>query len=588
MLDNGLMASLHNHSYYSLLDSTMSPEEVVQQAHDLGFKAVSLTEHGNMHSFIRGYKKAKELGIKFIFGCEIYETADMKWKDSDSDRYHLLLLAKNETGLKNLFKIVSEGSTRGFYGKMRVDLHTLAQYSEGIIATSACLASKLMRLLQQGFCPCCKHGNGEHSENCTEQEEFEPKWEEAKNELEIYKSVFKDDFYIELQSHGTHDQMIGNQRIFKLAQETNTKYVITFDTHMKDGSEKTRDIHRKFVEISQQGREVGETYKDCYQQNMQTMYDILVPQLGEEVVDQAVIWTGELADKCNIELDLNKDVLMPHAKIPKKFKSAKEYLQHLINKGWVKREVNKFSKEKREEYKERIMLELEVLEYLDYIGYFLILNQMTNKFKEQKIALGYSRGSGAGSLILWLIGVTEIDSIRWDLDFSRFANKGRKAVADYDMDLSKRRRGEALKLVEEMFGIENVAHLCTFNSLSPKVAIKDLGKVFDEQGIYQIPYKIRDKMSKLIPENSNIESALEMSSELRKFESQYPLLFEYASTIQNFPKSVGCHASAVIISDTPIINHAPIMLNKDGRPMMQVEMGNAEKDLKLVKFDFLG
>lgn len=425
------MASLHNHDYTSLLDATMSPEEVVQQAKELGFKAVALTNHGNMHSFVRGYKEAKKQGIKFIFGCEVYETDDMNYKEPDSNRYHLLLLAKNQTGLNNLFKIVSEGSTRGFYGKMRVDRKLLAKYSEGVIATSACLASRLMRLLQQGFCPCCKLSNDQHKDDCDDGRNFTPKWDIAKEELQIYKDIFGDDFYIELQSHDTHDQMIGNQRILELAQETNTKYIITFDSHMKDGSEKTRDIHRKFVEISQAGREVGETYKDCYQQDMETMYSILVPQLGKEVVNQAVKWTGELADSCNVELDLNKDVLMPHAKVPKEFETPKDYLQHLINKGWIKRGVSKFDPDKRKEYKERIMHELEVLEYLDYIGYFLILNQITDRFKKSQIPLGYSRGSGAGSLILWLIGVTEIDSIRWDLDFSRFANKGRKAVADY-------------------------------------------------------------------------------------------------------------------------------------------------------------
>lgn len=604
-------ASMHNHTYFSLLDSTMSPEDIVEQAHALGFRAVSITEHGNMHSFIRGYKRAKQLGIKFIFGCEVYETTDMDYKESDSDRYHLLLHAKSEKGLKNLFKIVSEGATRGFYGKPRVDLKTIAKYKEGITATSACLASRLMRLLVHGFCPCCGIGNHKHQESCDVPEqfgdvdgkqfekislnkeddtviEFQPKWDEAREELQKYVDVFGDDFYIEIQSHDTKDQMIGNQRILKLAQEMNVKHIITFDAHMRDGSELTRDIHRKFVEISQVGREVGETYKDCYQQDMETMYRILVPQIGLEAVNQAVINTGEWADKCDVDISLDHDVLMPHAKIPDRYDQPIDYLKDLINIGWKKRGVHKFSKEKKAEYKKRILDELDVLEYLDYIGYFLILNQMTEEFKGHEIPLGYSRGSGAGSLVLWILGVTEIDSIRWDLDFSRFANKGRKSVADYDMDISKRKRPLALELVEKMFGKENVAHLCTFNSLSPKVALKDLGKVFDEKGTYELPYKVRDRIAKLVPDGATIEDALKQSGDLRRYLNKYPLLFEYASALQNMPKSVGCHASAVIISDTPIVDHAPVMLNKDGREMMMVEMNNAEKDLKLVKFDFLG
>lgn len=566
----------------------MSPEYIVEQAHNLGFKAVAITEHGNMHSFLNGYKKAKELGIKYIFGMEAYETDDMDYKESDSSRYHLLLLAKNETGLKNLFKISSEGSTRGFYGKPRIDRDFLREHSEGLICASACLASRLMRLLQQGFCPCCKMGNNEHKANCDYDEEFVPKWEEAKKELQIYKDIFGDDFYIELQSHDTHDQMVGNQRILQLAKETNTKYIITFDAHMPDGSDKTRDIHRKFIKIAQNSREVGETYKDCYQQDMETMYNILVPQIGKEAVDQAILYTGELADKCSVDIDLDGEPLMPHIEVPEGFNSQLSYLKHLINEGWEKRGIHKFPKEKQKQYKKRIYQELDVLEYLDYIGYFLILHKIVNEFKKHNIPLGYSRGSGAGCLILWIIGVTEIDSIRWDLDFSRFANKGRKSMADYDMDISKRKRNLALKLLDEMFGKENVAQLCTFNSLSPKVALKDLGKVFNEEGIYKISYQDRDKMSKLIPDGMTIEEALEHSGDLRRYQKRFPALFEYASTIQNFPKSVGCHASAVIISDTPIIQHAPVMLNKEKRIMMQVEMGNAEKDLKLVKFDFLG
>jgi len=610
VLDPSNFASVHNHSYFSLLDSIMSPEEVVEQAHKLGYKAVAISEHGNFHSFIRGYKKAQELGIKYIFGCEVYETTDMDNKTPSSDRYHLLLLAKNEVGLQNLFKIVSESSTRGFYQKPRIDLKTIAKYSEGIIATSACLASRLMRLLTHGFCPCCSQGNFQHKETCkiseklngnetvqfekidmdgkVEYVEFQPKWDEARKVLQEYIDVFGDDFYIELQSHGTNDQMIGNQRILQLAKETNTKTIITFDSHMANGDKETLDIHRKFIQIAQNGREVGETYADCFQQSMDYMYNVLVPQIGIEAVNEAVINTGELADKCNVELDLNKGVLMPHAKIPEGFDNPTEYLKYLINVGWKKRGVNTFSQEKKQQYRERILQELDVLEYLDYVGYFLILHQMTSEFRKHGIPLGYSRGSGAGCLILWLIGVTEIDSIRWDLDFSRFANKGRKAIADYDLDTSKRKRGLALELTEEMFGKENVSHLCTFNSLSPKVAIKDLGKVFNEEKIYDIPYAVRDKISQLIPDKTSIEEALESSSELRKYEEKYPKLFRYASVIQNFPKSVGCHASAIIISDTPIINHAPVMLNKDGRIMLQVDMSHAEPDLGLVKFDFLG
>jgi len=587
------MASLHCHSSFSLLDSTMSPEFIVQQAKELGYKAVALSEHGNMHSFINGYKEAKKQGIKYIFASEVYETDDMDYKESDASRYHLLLLAKNKTGLDNLFKVVSEGATRGFYGKPRIDRKLLKEHSEGLIATSACLASRLMRLLQQGYCPCCKQGNGEHKESCDNDEVFEPKWEEAKVELQKYKDIFGDDFYIEIQSHDTYDQKIGNQRILQLAKETDTKFILTFDAHMKDGDEKTLDIHRRFIEVSQSGREVGETYVGCYQQDMDTVYNTLIPQIGQEDLEQAILNTGALADSCeDIELDLSRPPIMPHIKVPSKFEKDIDYLKHIVNKGWIKREIHKKTKEEQKIYKERVLHEIDILEKLDYTGYFLIIYKFMNKFKEEGIPLGWGRGSAAGSLILYLIGVTEVDSVYWDLDFSRFANLGRRQMADVDIDISKEQRGKALKITDDMFGKNKVAHLCTFNSFSPKVAIKDLGKVFnnDKDSPYyeQIPYALREKASEAIPDGTEIQDALKSSNVLKDIKERFPLWIEYAQELQNLPKSVGSHASAIIIANEDITNYAPVMYNKDGRIMMQVEMKNAEKDLSLVKFDYLG
>lgn len=581
-----LKASLHNHTDKSLLDSTLTVEELITQAKELGFEWVAVTEHGNLHSVIDAYKEGQKHEVKIIPGCEVYETTDMKWKSPESDRYHLLLLAKNNVGYHNLNKIVSEGHMRGFYGKMRVDLETLAHYSEGIICTSACLASRLMRLLVKGFCPCCGLGNNEHKEECTDNTEFEPKWEEAKQEVEKYKFVFGDDFYIELQSHDTYDQMIGNQRILQLAKETNTKWIFTFDSHMIDGSEKTMDIHRKFIAIGR-GQEVGETYSGCYQQDTETLYQILGKQISTQDIDRGITYTNELASQCNVQIELNQD-LMPHVNVPQQFENETVYLKHLLKKGWQERNIHLLPKAVQHKYKKRLESEMEVLEYLGYQGYFLMLKEIIEGIKKRKIPYGYSRGSGGNCLALYVLGVTEIDSIRWNLDFSRFANKGRKgSSADYDLDISKRDRWKVLEMAEEMFGAENVAHLCTFNSFSPKVAIRDLGKIFHEEGTYDIPYKIRDKISKLIPKDMRIEDALNNSIDLQKWKEKYPLLFEYAEKLQFKPKSVGCHASAIIIASYPLTNFSALMRNKDNRAMLHLEMGNAE-DIGLVKMDFLG
>ncbi|MGG1659508.1 DNA polymerase III subunit alpha [Brevibacillus sp. NRS-1366] len=575
-------SSLHNHSYYSLLDAVMSPRELVEQAKRLNFKAIAITEHGSMYSYLEFYKAGKELGVKTILGCEVYETTDMDYKEKDSDRFHLILLAKSEEGLKNLFKIVSEGNTRGFYGKPRVDLETIAKYSKDIIAMSACLGGRISRLLYQSWCKCC---GGNECEN------FEPKWTEAKSWIEKYKNVFGDNYYIELQSHDTKDQAEANKRLLQLAYETETKYTITFDTHLRDSSDLQKDVHRKFIQIGQD-REVGETYEGCWQTDIETIHAVMDKQIGHDAVDVGIKCTDDIADQCNIEIKLHQD-LMPQINIPKGYDSEQNYLKQLIKKGWKQRGFDKLPPELKKQYRDRLLNEFEVLDYLGYCSYFIMLKQLIGKIRDRSIPLGYSRGSGANSLTLYTLGVTEVDSIRWNLDFARFANKGRKgSPADYDIDISKARRQEALDIAIELFGSENVAQVATFNSLSPKVCIKDLGKIFDEQGIYVLPYSTRDKIAKLIPDDPNkkmtIERSLEASTELQKYAEEYPLLFEYTKFLQNLPKSVGCHAAAVIISPTPITDYAPVMYNQNDNLMLQLDMYNAMDDLGLVKMDFLG
>jgi len=587
MLSANEMSSLHNHTEKgSLLDSTLTVKQLVQQAKELNFRGVAITDHGTMSAYVDFYKECKKQDIKGIIGCEVYETDDLYYKEPDAKRYHLLLLAKNNIGLRNLYKIVSTGYIDGFYQKPRIDRKLLAKYSEGIICTSSCLASRIMRLLVEGFCPCCAKNNNVHDLNCEYKSEFEPQWEKAREEIQIYKDIFGDDFYIELQSHDTYDQMIGNQRILKLAKETNTKTIITFDSHMLAGDEKTMDIHRKFIKIAQD-REVDTTYQDCYQQDMETMYGILRKQISEEDIDQAVINTGRIADMCNVEIELGISK-MPKTRLPKGFKTDMEYFEYLLEEGWKSRGIDKLPVEIQKIYRDRINEEKPVLEKLGYIDYYIMNYQLLRKMKEKGIPKGYARGSCAGSICFYLLYVTDIDSIKWDLDFSRFANLGRIVPPDVDTDISKYRRGEAIVITEDLFDHDKVAHVATFNSLSSKVAIRDLGKVFNEERIYDIPYKTRDKIAKLIPDGLNIDEALNESGELRRFEQKFPLLFEYTRALENKPKSLGTHASAISISDHPIIDICPLMLSKEGKPMLQVEMNNMSEDLGLIKLDLLG
>ena len=383
MLPASEMASLHNHtSKGSLLDSTLEVEELVSQAKELGFRAVGISEHGSMSSFIDHFKACKKYGIKGIIGVEAYETDNLYYKEADASRYHLLLLAKNNKGLENLMKIVSISYLDGFYQKPRVDRELLAKYSEGIICTSSCLASRIMRLLVEGFCPCCKLNNLKHSDECNYESEFIPQWDKAKEEIQIYKKIFSNDFYLELQSHKSIDQKLGNQRILQLSKECEVKTIITFDSHMIAGDEKTLDMHRKFIKINQD-REVDSTYEDCYQQDMKTMYSILREHMSEEDIDEAVKNTGEIADKCNVDIELGKNK-MPKMKLPSGFKDDMSYFKHLLEVGWKSREIDKLPLHQQKIYRDRIEEEIPVLEALGFIDYFIMNNQLLQKIAEKK------------------------------------------------------------------------------------------------------------------------------------------------------------------------------------------------------------
>lgn len=551
-------ASLHNHSYYSILDAICSPKQIVQQAKDFGYNAISLSEHGVMYSIIEGFKAAQELNLKYIPSCEIYETDDMFFKEKVSNRFHLLLLAKSDQGYINLNNLVSEGHLDGFYFKMRNDLDNLQKYSKDIICLSGCMAGRISRLLLDNHFDCAVQWVNE------------------------YKKVFKD-YYLEIQCHRNQEKL--NQQLVKLAEKTNTPFVVTFDSHMLN--EKQIPIHQKFIQIAQD-REVGESYMDCWQIDPDKILKIMSEQIGVDYAREAILNTDRIAEMCNVEIKLHQD-LMPHIQIPEEFKTDTDYLKHLVNEGWVKKGLNKLPSTVRSKYIKRVKHEIEILDFLGYSSYFIMLKQYLDEARKRNIPIGYSRGSGANCIILYIIGVTDVNSIKWDLDFTRFANKGRVgSVADYDIDVSRDRRMEMVEIASELFGENNIAHMATFNSLSPKVCIKDLGKVFNEEDIYDIPYKEREGISKLIPDGITIEEALDQSKNLQEYNKKYPLLFEYTKVLQNIPKSVGCHAAAIAVTDKSLTNYCALTKNKDGKKMIQLNMYSSMDDLGIIKIDVLG
>lgn len=574
-----MFAELHYHSPNgSLLDSIADIKDSIKKAKEYNYSAMAVTDHGKMHSVINFYKECKKQDIKPIIGIEIYECDNIEVQDDT--RFHLVLLAASNEGLKNLNIISSISHIDGMYFKPRVDLNTLRKYSKDIIALSGCMAGRISRLLMKD------------------------EYDSAKKWLQQYKNTFEH-FYLEMQNHSTEDSVKLNKQLLQLSQEVNTPFVLTDDIHFINKED--IEAHSIFVQISQD-RDVGESYTDCHMKSVDEIHSIMDSQIGHDNVCTGIKNTLLIADMCNAEIDLKMPNQMPEIKIPQGYKNITEYYKHLINSGWIKREFNKLPKEQQQAIKERLLKEYDTLDYLNYIDYFVLLSILTEKAKERKIPLGYSRGSGANCHSLYDIGVTGVDSIKWGLDFGRFATKGRKSIADYDMDISKRRRKEMIEIAKDEFNnFEELLHtqvalICTFGTLSTKVAIKDIGKVLQENGTYpELTYAIRDEVAKLIPvikdvdefgEEIEIETRLKdiiaNNDKLREYNEKYPLWLKYVMQLEGLPKSLGTHAAGVVITPKPIIEYAPLCFSKQKEIMLQYEMHNVLDDLHLVKLDFLG
>lgn len=577
------MINLHVHDEKaSLLDSILSVQDIVNFAKESGQESIAITNHGTMYSYVDFYKECKKKNIKPIIGCEVYEVNDMllknDTKDNKQQRFHLILLSKNQVGLSNLFKIVSDGFLKGFYGKPRVDLDYIERNNlgEGIICLTACMAGRLSKILSG-------------KDNTYSSQEY----------IQKLKGIF-DYVSLEIQAHNYEEQGNLNRKIIEIANETETSYVVTSDAHMLTKDQ--LDTHSIFIEIGTD-REVGEAYNGCYLQTDKDVYENLDQYLTDEEILCAINETHKISNMIDeIDIGLKKGNLMPIIETPKEFNNNLEFFRNIIDTNFDKK-FSFLSVKEREKRRDRIEMEIPILKELDYIDYFLMLVMLTEEAKKRKIPLGYSRGSGANCLCLYVLGVTQVDSVRWGLDFSRFANLGRKSVADFDMDISKLRRREMVAIAEELFGKEKVAPICTFNTLSTKVAIKDIGKVLDNKGIYSIPYSLRDEVAKSIPTIKTINDLGEeeekevllkqvlqnsQNEQLKNAYEKYPLWFKYVMELEGKPKSLGRHAAGTIIAPKDLLNYAPLCLDSDGNQMLQIEMHNAMDDLGLCKMDFLG
>lgn len=578
--------NLHVHSAQgSLLDSILTIDQIVQYAVDNKQPAIAISDHGTMHGFVNQVDLCNKKGIKPIVACEIYEVDDYLEKQDSKEykqpRYHLLLIVKTQQGLKNLFKIVSEAATTGFYMKPRISVPWIREHNlgKGIICLTACQAGRVSRYLE------------------------EEKYDEAEEFLNQLKDTF-DYVACEIQSHPTEQQLKCNTLIWRFAIETKTPYVITTDAHMLIADQV--DTHSIFVEIGE-GREAGETYLGCHLQNEKDIYKYLGDWHIDQFIQKGIDETVNIANMIDDDIDYGLDhgSITPVVDVPTIYKSHEDYLHYLVFQtfdekfGWM-------SIEEQEIRKERLERELPVINALDYTDYFIMLYMIAKEADKRKLPRGYSRGSGANCLCLFMLNVTQIDSVRWDLDFSRFANMGRiGSLADFDWDISKRRRKEIIELTEELFGKENVAPIATFNTLSTKVAIKDIGKVLGEKEsspyFGQITYSLRDEVAKMIPtvktlsdlgeeeeKDVLLKELLGKNEKLDSIYKQFPLWFKYVMELEGLPKSRGRHASATLITPHPVIEHMPLCLDNDKNIMAQLEMHAAMDMLGYCKMDYLG
>lgn len=580
--------NLHVHSAQgSLLDSILTVKQIAQYAKENGQPAIALSDHGYMYGSLNHVLECQKLGIKPITACEIYECDDHLLKNDTKDnvqpRYHLLLIVKNQIGKDNLFEIVSEACTTGMYKKPRVSVQWIKENNlgEGIICLTACQAGRVSRYLE------------------------EERYQEAEDFVNLLKDTF-DYVALEIQSHPTTDQLRCNTSIFNFAQYMKMPYVITTDAHMLNADQ--IDTHSIFVEIGE-GREAGETYLGCHLQNEEDIFNYLRDWNLDRVIQQGIDESVKIANMVddNIDYELNKGTIMPKAHIPDGY-DTESYFRYLVYSTFDEK-FGHMSKEEQDIRRSRIESEIPILKELDFLNYLLIQYEFCNECDRRGIPRGYSRGSAANCLCVFMLNITQVDSVKFGLDFARFANLGRKgSAADIDLDLSKARRQEAVQALCDIFGEDHVAPMATFNTLSTKVAVRDIGKVLNEKQdspyFGQIPYSLRDEVTKMVPtvktlsdlgeeveKEVHLKELVGKNEKLDKVYKQFPLWFKYVMELEGLPKSRGRHASGTLLTPKPILHYAPLCLDNEKNVMAQFEMHicqDTDGGMGLVKEDLLG
>ena len=550
---------LHVHTEYSLLDGSSKIKELLPRAKELGMDSLAITDHGVMYGVIDFYKKAKEVGIKPILGCEIYVAPGSRFdreQGRGEDRYyHLVLLAENNQGYKNLMKIVTRGFTEGYYYKPRVDYEVLEKYHEGIIALSACLAGSIPSFLRRGL------------------------YEEAKQEAYRLQGIFgENNFFLELQDHGIPDQKTVNQGLLRLHQETGIDLVATNDVHyIYDSDVEAHDI----LLCIQTGKKVSDTDRMRYEGGQYYLKSAEEMEALFPYAKEAIENTHKIAERCHVEIEFG-DYKLPHFDVPEG-ETSESYLRKLCKEGLYKR----YPKEQAEQLEERLNYELDTISTMGFVDYFLIVWDFIKYAKDHGIPVGPGRGSAAGSLVAYSLNITDlIDPIKYNLLFERFLNPERVTMPDIDIDFCYERRQEVIDYVTRKYGADHVVQIVTFGTMSARMVIRDVGRVLD------LPYAYVDSVAKAIPMELGITiaKAMKMNPELRTMyetDDSAKKLIDMAMRLEGLPRHTSVHAAGVVISPKPVDEFVPLSRASDGNITTQYTMVTLE-ELGLLKMDFLG
>ncbi|MGI6070983.1 MAG: DNA polymerase III subunit alpha [Blautia sp.] len=548
---------LHVHTEYSLLDGSNKIQEYVARVKELGMNSAAITDHGVMYGVIDFYRAAKAAGINPVIGCEVYVAPQSRFDKeaghSDDRYYHLVLLAENNQGYANLMKIVSKGFVEGFYYKPRVDLEVLTQYHEGLIALSACLAGEVPRYLEKGL------------------------YDTAKEVALKYQEIFgAGNYFLELQDHGISQQQTVNQQLLRIHEETGIPLVATNDVHYTyDTDVASHDI----LLCIQTGKKLQDEDRMRYEGGQ---YYVKSPEEMAALfpyAPEALENTQKIADRCHVEIEFGVTKL-PKFDVPQGY-DAWSYLNELCYKGLEER-----YQPVTEELKERLDYELGTIQKMGYVDYFLIVWDFIKYARDNDIIVGPGRGSAAGSLVAYTLGITKLDPMKYDLLFERFLNPERVSMPDIDVDFCFERRQEVIDYVVRKYGTDRVVQIVTFGTLAARGVIRDVGRVMD------MPYAQVDTIAKMIPMELNItiDLAMKKNPELRKVYEENPEirnLIDMSKRLEGLPRHTSMHAAGVVISQKAVDEYVPLSRASDGSITTQFTMTTLE-ELGLLKMDFLG